>query len=337
MQAYLGENLILVLSPPRSGSTLLQRMIGSHSAVQTHPEPHILTPLAFQGYFYRVDKAAYNHKVAAQALREFVEALPRGEEDYLDACREYCRVLYSRALPAGKTFFLDKTPNYADAILPWLPRLLPHAKFIVLTRHPLAILSSRAQTFYGGDYDLAHYSRDLLADFVPPLAQFLRQPPLPLLHVKYEALVGEPEQGMRRILDFLGLPYEAQCIDFGTQAHVDKSYGDPKIGLHNRPVRDSIDAWTRDFVADPDRRRLCERNLAALSDADLRDFGYARESLWEPLALTPKSGAVRHDAPRPFAQRLKWRVVWRLKSWAKRPLLSRLLRKLSHLCEAALR
>ena len=71
--SYLGEDLIFIISPPRSGSTLLQRMIGSHSAVHTHPEPHILTPLAFQGYFYRIEKAAYNHTVAANALREFVE------------------------------------------------------------------------------------------------------------------------------------------------------------------------------------------------------------------------------------------------------------------------
>src|SRR5687768_14787212 len=92
------ESLIFVVCAPRSGSTLLQRMIGSHSEVYTHPEPHLITPLAFLGYHATVDKAPYDHINAAQALRELVEELPRGEEDYLDALRAYAGTVYSRVL-----------------------------------------------------------------------------------------------------------------------------------------------------------------------------------------------------------------------------------------------
>ena len=145
---YLGKNLILILSPPRCGSTMLQRILGSHSDIQTHPEPHVLTPLAFQGYYYQIEKAAYNHRVAAKAFREFVEFLPNSEGDYIEACRSYCAVLYSKALEnSGKQYFLDKTPNYANTILPFIEKVLPEAKVIVLTRHPLAVLSSGANTF----------------------------------------------------------------------------------------------------------------------------------------------------------------------------------------------
>ncbi|HKY02823.1 MAG TPA: sulfotransferase [Burkholderiales bacterium] len=333
--SYLGEDLVFIISPPRSGSTLLQRMIGSHSAVQTHPEPHILTPLAFQGYFYRVDKAAYNHKVAANALREFVEELPNGEDDYLDACREYCRVLYGRALPVGKRFFLDKTPNYADAILPLLPRLFPSAKYIVLTRHPLAILSSRAHTFYRGDYDLAHYTRDLLNGFVPAIARFLRDAPVPALHIKYEQLATAPEQEMKRVLDYLGLGYEENCIVFGEHRHVNKSYGDPKINLHSRPVSDSINAWISDFIGRPDRKTLCERNLASISDADLRDFGYSRELIWQPL--NDVAPTIQKAKQQPLLQSFKWRMIWAIKALTMRPPLNRLLKGIAHGCEALLR
>ena len=333
--SYLGEDLIFIISPPRSGSTLLQRMIGSHSAVHTHPEPHILTPLAFQGYFYRIEKAAYNHTVAANALREFVEELPKGEEDYLDACREYCRVLYGRAIPAGKRFFLDKTPNYADAILPLLPRLFPAAKYIVLTRHPLAILSSRAHTFYRGDYDLAHYTRDLLKGFIPAIAKFLREAPVPMLHIKYEQLAAAPELEMKRILQYLGLVFEENCIAFGEHRHLNKSYGDPKINLHSRPVSDSINAWIKDFAGRPDRKTLCERNLATISDEDLRDFGYPRESIWQPLSgLAPAS---RRSGLQPLLRTLKWRVVWAIKALTARPPLNRILKAIAHGCEALLR
>ena len=66
------DRLLFVLSPPRAGSTLLQRMLGSHAEIHTHPEPHLITPLAYLGYHDIVDKAPYDHINAAEAMRAFV-------------------------------------------------------------------------------------------------------------------------------------------------------------------------------------------------------------------------------------------------------------------------
>ena len=108
------DKLIFVIGPPRSGSTMLQRMLASHTAIFSHPEPHIITPLAHLGFYNNVDKAPYDHINAAEAIREFVQDLPAGEQDYLDACRSYCDVLYGRMLKkSGKQMLLDKTPAYA--------------------------------------------------------------------------------------------------------------------------------------------------------------------------------------------------------------------------------
>ena len=74
----IGQEPIFVLSPPRSGSTLLQRLLGSHSKIFTHPEPHIIAPLAHLGFYNQVDRAPYDHINAAKAFREFVDELPRG-------------------------------------------------------------------------------------------------------------------------------------------------------------------------------------------------------------------------------------------------------------------
>ena len=71
--------LLFLISPPRSGSTMLQRMLASHSQIHTHPEPHLLTPLHYLGYYATVDAAPYDHVNAARALREFTEELPGGE------------------------------------------------------------------------------------------------------------------------------------------------------------------------------------------------------------------------------------------------------------------
>ena len=112
------ENLIFLVCSPRSGSTLLQRMIGSHSRIFTHPEPHLITPLNYLGYYDTVDKAPYDHINAAQAVREFCEELPRGEEDYLDACRAYASTIYQRVLGSTDAeFFLDQ--NFVDRKLPY--------------------------------------------------------------------------------------------------------------------------------------------------------------------------------------------------------------------------
>ena len=80
-------SLVFVISPPRAGSTLLQRMMGAHSEIFTHPEPHLISPIAHLGVYGNVDKAPYDHINAAEATKSFIEGLPGGEQDYLDALR----------------------------------------------------------------------------------------------------------------------------------------------------------------------------------------------------------------------------------------------------------
>ena len=106
------EKVLFVVGSPRSGSTLLARMVGSHSQIYGRPEPHLLTPLAHLGYYAKVDKAPYDALLAAESQRQFVADLPHGEQDYIDACRAYTDTLYHRMLATkpGKRFFLDKTP-----------------------------------------------------------------------------------------------------------------------------------------------------------------------------------------------------------------------------------
>ncbi|MGD8590972.1 MAG: sulfotransferase, partial [Chromatiales bacterium] len=99
-----------LLGAPRSGTTLLERMLSSHSSVRGGPEPHLLTPLAYLGVWGRVDKAPYDHIVAAIGQQSFVKSLPRQEQDYWLACRRYCDVLYSAYMEqAPETVCLDKT------------------------------------------------------------------------------------------------------------------------------------------------------------------------------------------------------------------------------------
>ena len=139
----MDEKVFFVAGPPRSGSTLLARMLGSHSKIYSRPEPHLLTPLAHLGYYAKVEKAPYDAVLAAESVREFVNDLPGREQDYIDACRAYTDTLYHRMLSRhpDALLFLDKTPAYS-LVLDFMAKIYPRAKHVLLTRHPLAVFSS---------------------------------------------------------------------------------------------------------------------------------------------------------------------------------------------------
>jgi len=278
------DRLLFVISPPRAGSTLLQRMLGAHSEVFTHPEPHLVTPLAFLGYHDRVDAAPYDHINAAEAMRTFVGNLPRGEEDYLDALRAYADTMYGRMLDAQerKTRFLDKTPAYA-LVLPFLAKLYPGAGYVVLTRHPLAVFSSYAQSFFHGDWEAAEEYNPLLSRYVPAMARFLRERPVPLVHVSYEALVTEPDRQLERVFAFLGLEHEPGAVDYG-KTDMQKGMGDPiNVNKHSRPTTSSTEKWAAEVAHDDEKLAQARRMIAKLSDEDLETWGYPRDTIFEAL------------------------------------------------------
>lgn len=329
--------LIFLIGPPRGGTTLLQRMLGSHPAVFTHPEPHIITPLAHLGYFGNVDRAPYDHINAAEAIREFVADLPRGEQDYLDACRAYTDVLYGRMLEkSGKRMLLDKTPAYA-LVLPFLSRLYPRARYVVLTRHPLAVLSSYAESFFEGDYDRAVGFNDILGRYVPAMAAFLRQKEVARHHVRYEDLVTAPEEKLSGIFSFLDLPDEKNAVDYGAHEHTDKSYGDPKVKHHTRPTTGSLDKWAAELAADDHKLEVARSVIAGLSEENLASWGYDKRTLFDPVAA-----AVGTSPPKDLkwmldSYRLKRRVFLALRKDIHQNRLGRLLRRVKYYCDVLLR
>jgi hypothetical protein len=330
------DRLLFVISPPRAGSTLLQQMLGSHSQVFTHPEPHLITPLAYLGYHDTVDKAPYDHINGAEATRAFVAKLPRGEEDYLDALRAYADTLYGRMLePSGRRYFLDKTPAYAT-VLPFLTQVYPRAKYIVLTRHPLAVMSSYANSFFVGDWRAANAFNPVLERYVPAMAQLLREQRVPLLQVGYEQLVKSPEAELARIFTFLDLEDQPDAVNYRKNFAGKTGMGDP-IGVqkHKRPSTESVDKWVSELLSSPVKRKLARELIERLDEDDLETWGYPKDRLFAPLS----SGRVGKQPRPPLFNKyvMQRRVMLALKKdIATRPH-GRVIKRIKYYCDVLLR
>lgn len=279
--------MLFLVGLPRSGTTMLERMLSSHSMIQGGPEPHLLTPLAHLGVWAKVDKAPYDHILSAEAQKLFVQQLPNKEKDYWEACRAYCDVLYSRYLKAkgNKPICLDKTPAYS-LILPFIAKVYPDAKYIILTRHPLATFSSFANSFFDGNYKIALEHNPILNRYIPVIAEFLRKKEVDLIHVRYEDLVKNPAEWFEKICTFLEVPFEPEAIEYGTKEDKDhqQGLGDPLgVKQYTKPTTASLKKWVEELSTDPEKLKLMQEVIDQIADEDLATFGYPKETLWKPL------------------------------------------------------
>jgi len=310
-------------------------MMGAHSEIFTHPEPHLITPIAHLGVYHNVDKAPYDHINAAEALKAFIEGLPGGEQDYLDALRAYTDTLYGRMLStSGSTYFLDKTPANA-LVLPFLHRLYPDAKYVVLTRHPLAVFSSFANSFFDGDWQSAHAFNPILERYVPAMANFLRERPVPLLQVAYEDLVTKPESQLERVFAFLGLENDPDAVEYGKAGPPKKGMGDPiTVHTHDRPVADKLDKWAAELADDTEKRALAERMIGQIDPADLETWGWPASALWAPIEA---AGGAPAPKPARNSYAFQRRVMLALKKDIHTRAHGKIIKRVKYYCDVLLR
>lgn len=331
--------VVFIIGAPRSGTTMLEHILSSHSMIHGGPEPHIVTPLAHLGVWAKVDKAPYDHIVAAMGQRAFVNALPDKEKDYWDACRAYCDTLYGRCLSnTGKEICLDKTPEYAT-ILPFLFKIYPDARYIVLTRHPIAIYSSFANSFFDGDYQKTNEHDPLLRRYVPALAWSIRQKNVPILHVRYEDLVQTPASWTEKICEFMGIPFEAASVEYGERENLNKDgLGDPLgVQKYSRPTTDSVTKWAKEFSMDQEKRSFMEQLLSELDSDDLKTIGYPADKIWQPVDELA-GNTVNYRKPRLNAYRMQRKVIVRSRSLIRRnSTLENLVRRVQLICDVLLR
>lgn len=195
---------ILIVGLPRSGSTLIEQILASHSQVEGTAELPTLNRLAASIGRYRRDRVEYPKAVLDLRSKDF---RAYGQQ-YMEETRSF------RA--TNRPFFTDKLPNNFSHV-GLMHLILPNAKIINARRHPCdSCLGAYKQLFGEGQnftYDmmeLASYYRQYHAT----MQHWHRVLPGKVLDVHYEETVTDLETQVRRILAHCGLPFEEGCVRF---------------------------------------------------------------------------------------------------------------------------
>jgi hypothetical protein len=267
------DNLIFLISQPRAGSTLTQKMLGSHSMIHTQSEPwvmlHPLHALKPEGLI-----TDYNAHLHTNGLRDFISSLPGGEAHYIEQVAATYAGFYNAICEAhGKKCFLDKTPRYY-LIIPELVKYFPEAKFLFLWRNPLAVLNSIINTWTQADwYRLSDYKSDL---YLAP--QLMNQARKLLgdkaLQISYEELLANPAVQIELMCRYLEIPFEAEMIDYGNTGLSNWQYGD-KGTVYEKGKPDAIhaDLWHQS-LNNPQHWRTLYDYLKMLGEKEYNAAGY---------------------------------------------------------------
>jgi tetratricopeptide (TPR) repeat protein len=224
---------IFIVGLPRSGSTLLEQILASHSQVEgTRELPDV------PGFAYEL--GARPPRPGQTAYPASIAALTRAQltafgERYLEQTRPH-RLL-------GRPCFIDKMPNNFMNI-GLIQLMLPRARIIDARRHPLACcFSNFKQHFQMGlhfTYSLEEIGR-FYRGYVELMEHFDAVLPGRIHRVHYEHLVANPDGEVRRLLDSCGLPFEAGCLRFHETRRVVQTASSQQV---RQPLySEGVDQW----------------------------------------------------------------------------------------------
>lgn len=289
-----GSQLIYLISQPRSGSTLLQRILNMHPDIYGETEAWFMLHFVY-GLRRTGIQTEYNVHNSQTGLTTFLEPLPEGTRAYLAGIRAAALSLYGRVLEEkSMSLLVDKTPRYYH-IVDELKEIFPGARFILLIRNPLAVLSSmlaaRERSKEGwtglGRPDRVH---DLLT--APRrIESFITKLGDEALVVRYEDLVSQPEDTIRSLCQKLNVSFFPQMLTYEGPPEHRSVIGDRwRIREHDKPVTDYVDAWKSAFST-PVRVQLAHSYFEQLGSPLLEKLGYSHHEL---LASLPGRPAIRY-------------------------------------------
>jgi hypothetical protein len=221
-----------VVGLPRSGSTLLEQILASHSKVEGTMEladiPRMVLDL--QGREPDNENPRYP-RVLAELTPEDFRALGR---KYLGDTRIY---------RTGKPYFIDKMPNNFRH-LGLIHLILPNAKIIDARRNAMACCFSNFKQLFAAGQEFTYSLEDIgryYRTYLELMAHWDSVLPGKILRVEHEDVVENLEANVRRVLDFCGLEFEPQCVEFYKTERSIRTASSEQV---RRPIfKEGIDQW----------------------------------------------------------------------------------------------
>ena len=204
-QGHMAAESIFIVGLPRSGSTLLEQILASHSRIDATMELHNILSLAHRlSGRHRVNQPA-RYPAILQELEP--GQLQQFGEEYINK---------TQFLRSGADFFIDKMPNNFIHI-GLIHSILPNARIIDARREPMACCFSNFKQLFGEGQAFTYGLKEIgsyYCDYVRLIKHWDDVLPGKILRVQYEDVVTDLENQVRRIFDFLELPFEDKCLDF---------------------------------------------------------------------------------------------------------------------------
>ena len=266
---------VFIFSLPRSGSTLLQKILAVQPGFSTISEPWILLPL-LNSKKEEGGLAKYGHRLCAEALNDLIGKMG-WEEAYYERLRAFILSIYRSVSSESSRFFVDKTPRYY-LIIAEIAQLFPNAKFIFLFRDPVEIFSSVITTCRDNSFVL-HGSYVDLYDAPGLLARGYEELKNKSVKVRYEDLVSFPEREGKRLFEYLGVEGDVSLLEGSAELELNGRMGDKPRGAKNTEIcTDSIRKWEK-VIDTPFRKWTVLRYVKGLPEEFFKCSGYDRQSI----------------------------------------------------------
>ena len=194
---------IFILGLPRSGSTLVEQILASHSKVEGTRELPDISLLGRK--LTKIKPPGIKYPDAVKHMTD--EEMTEFGEDYLKTSMRY---------RTDRPYFIDKMPNNF-AHIGFIKTILPNAKIINAKRHPLdSCVSSFKQLFYKGQswsYDLFEIGEYYL-EYIRLMNHWHEIYPGDIYDISYESLIENQEEETKKLIDYCGLDWEEGCLKF---------------------------------------------------------------------------------------------------------------------------
>lgn len=272
---------IFIFCLPRSGSTLLQRILMNHSEISSVAEPHFLLPLVFASKKKGI-LTKYSHLSSHKGINDVIENLPNKHTDFNKYINEFSMNIYNSLSEKESKYFLDKTPRYFW-IIPDIIKIFPNAKFIFLFRNPIQIYASLLTTFCNNRFNKLYMFYNSLFEGVKLLSEGYVENSEKSICINYENLINNPEKSIKDLLTYLDLEFENEILDsFHEQKIKGKSVDPTGIKDYKKIAVQPLKKWEKVFNTRLRKRKLKEY-INSMEEETLSIQGYEKSNLFKSI------------------------------------------------------